>query len=188
MFQLFRHEFPGGTCEQKCLVSHLQVTFGEEACRFLYGSDKTWNPHSETVSWCGVFSQGLWEGGQSCQIIPLMSLWQEKGHTQSHKRCTDVTLLLQHGITAYVSCHHGWPHTEPFKPPGQTVAESEPCGKYSRPHSSNWEWSTQAFRHLTIYSETTVPVRWRSFGPDKPTVTKKWRKKVSLAFLALVSI
>lgn len=113
-----------GTCEQKCLPSHLQVTFREEACSFHSGSDKTWNPHSEAMSWWGDFSQWVCDHGQSCQMIPLMS---HKSHTQSHGGPTDVILVLHRGITTCVSHCHDWPHTEPFKPPGQTVVGSGPC-------------------------------------------------------------
>lgn len=55
-------------------------------------------------------------------MTPLMSLWLEKSHTRSHRGPTDVKLALRHGLMDCVSRHHGWPHTKPFKPPGQTVA------------------------------------------------------------------
>lgn len=54
MTQFLRHWFLGGTCEQKCLVSRLQVTDGGRSGSIRSGSDKTRNIYRETVSSRGI--------------------------------------------------------------------------------------------------------------------------------------
>ena len=57
MTQLLRHGFLESTCEQKCLMSHLQVTDQGRSCTFHSGLYKTQNSYSEARRRCGDFSQ-----------------------------------------------------------------------------------------------------------------------------------
>lgn len=120
IIQLLRRGFPGGTCEQRCLVSHLQVIDWGRSLEFSFWLRQDpkplqWGPRP---AW-GFLSASLWARPELSDD-PLMSLWQEKGCAPSHRGPTDVTLALCHGITACVFHRHGWPHRKPFKPPGQT--------------------------------------------------------------------
>lgn len=54
MTQFLRHWCLGGTCEQKCLVSRLQVTDGARSDSVRSGSDKTRNVYRETTSSRGI--------------------------------------------------------------------------------------------------------------------------------------
>lgn len=54
MTQFLRHWCLGGTYEQKCLVSRLQVTDGARSDSIRSGSDKTRNLYRETTSSRGI--------------------------------------------------------------------------------------------------------------------------------------
>lgn len=135
MTQLLRHGFLGGTCEQKCLVSHLQVTERGRSCSFHSSLDKTRNSHSECghgVVW-GFLPLRLRTQPELSDDPTDDPLAGEEPHLKSHRthRCHSGALPWDHSLCLSPS----WlAPRRTLQTPGQTVAGSEPYRKYSRPH------------------------------------------------------
>lgn len=187
MTQFLRNRSLGGTCEQKCLVSHLQVTDGGRSGQVRSGSDKTWNLDRETVSTHGISLSefvsmtgtvrwshwclfGRKRAAPEVTEGPQMSRWRFAMESQP------VSLTVMVGPTQNPSNHQArqWQDLSRVESIlGPTLIES-------RVH-------TLSSISLSILTPERQSDRWESLELDKPSVSEKWRRKVGFGLLGLVS-
>lgn len=112
---------------------------GKEACSFPSGSEKTWEPRRGALSRCGAFLQ--WVCGAQPELLddPIdVSLAGEEPHPKPQRahRCQAGAPPWTYGLrlsSSSLASHKTLQTTRPDS------GRSEPCGKYSQPHFSNWE-------------------------------------------------
>lgn len=105
-------------------------------------------------------------------MIPLMSLWQEKSHTRSHRRPTDVTLALRHGITVSLTVMVG-PTQNPSNHQARQWQDLSRAESILGPTLIESRVHTLSSISLSILTPERQSDRWKSLELDTPSVSEK---------------